>query len=96
VPKFYPFEVFLASSVLATAVTVIACAGVALAPMGSRVMAVSFVAAAAGAPTSAVLWAARWVRKGAIAYLVDAMLTQRARHHGETHVQPLRAVQSGH
>lgn len=83
----------LAVSVGFTFVTVLSWAGVTCAPMHTRLMAFCLGVAVAGTPTCALFWLARWLQGGAMGYVLDAMLTQRARHHHETRAEPLRAVQ---
>jgi hypothetical protein len=47
-----------------------------------------------------LLWLARWLtdrlKDDGMAYLVDSMLIQRHRHHGETPEQPLQLVRAAH
>ena len=77
----------------ATLVTVASWAGVFWGPLGTRAMIACVAAAVAGTPTTAVLWAARWLRRRAMVFLIDSMLTQRARHHAQSQTAPLRLAQ---
>jgi hypothetical protein len=81
------------ASITVTVITVASWGVVIWAPVSTRAMVASLGLAAAGTPTAAVLWSVRWVRRGAMVYLVDAMLTQRARSRSAlAKTQPLRVV----
>lgn len=90
-PKFRHVRVISIASIAVTVIAVTCWGAVAVTPPDSHALAYAIGAAAAATPTAAMLWTARWLGGRGMVYMLDAMLSQRARA-ALAKTQPLRVV----